>query len=281
MASDELLLPELSINHYLCPEGYPLEDFIDLVASTGAGAVGLTVRALEEMSVPDLKRLLDERGLRVASLNSAGYFLYRDGARAQAQRDLGERLIEAGAALDAETLVVITGGLSHGDWTLEEARARVAEGIAELAERARPAGVRLGLEPIHPMDVLDKGVVNTIAEGLAIAEPHDNVGLTIDLYHSWWDRDLWAVLRRARDKVYLYQVCNVVTRDPAAKPDRALFDEGVLEVGDIVRRVRGLGYAGFIEFELFPQHLRGRGAEEVIRAAVAQYRALTAPTAAQ
>ncbi|MEE8546101.1 MAG: sugar phosphate isomerase/epimerase family protein [Alphaproteobacteria bacterium] len=278
--SDGLALSELSINHYLCAQGYPLGDFIELVASTGAGAVGLTVRALDEISLPGLKRRLRDAGLRVSSLNSAGYFLYPDSARAQAQRDLGERLIEASAALEAETLVVITGGLSHGPWTLEEARARVAEGIAELAERARPAGVRLGLEPIHPMDVLDKGVVNTIAEALAIAEGRDNVGLTIDLFHSWWDRDLWAVLQRARDKVFLYQLCNVVARDAGAKPDRALFDEGMLDVGDIVQRIRDHGYAGFLEFELFPQHLRGRSTEDVVRAAAAQYRALAGPSAA-
>lgn len=276
MAVNERLLPELSINHYLCPEGYPLEDFIEQVAASGAGAVGLTVRALDEMSVADLKRLLDDHGLALASLNSAGFFLYRERARAETQRGLNERLIEASAALGAETLVVITGGLSHGDWSLAEARARVEEGLAELAGRARSAGVKLGLEPIHPMDVLEKGVVNTIADALAMAERHDNVGLTIDLFHSWWDQDLWAVLGRARDKVYLYQLCNVVERDAAAKPARALFDEGVLDVGDIVRRVRGQGYAGFLEFELFPQHLAGRGVEETIRAAVAQYRALMA-----
>ena len=44
-------MKRLSISHYLCPSGYPIERFFDAAASAGAGAVGLTVRALEENGV--------------------------------------------------------------------------------------------------------------------------------------------------------------------------------------------------------------------------------------
>lgn len=275
--SDRSHLRDLSINHYIWPDDAPVRDFIELVAGLGAGAVGLTARALDEIGANDLKRLLDDHGLGVSSLNSVGYFLHGDAAEAAARRDLSERLIEASAVLEAGSLTLIAGGLAHGDWTLEEARARVADGVAGLAERAGAAGVRLGLEPIHPMDTFGKGVVNTIAQALALAAPHDNVGLTLDLFHSWWDPDLSAVLDRAGDKVYLYQVCDVIETDPAMKPDRAPLGEGALDVGDIVRRVRRRGYAGLFEFELFPQHLKGRRAEDVIRAAAAECRDLLLP----
>lgn len=275
--SDRSHLRDLSINHYIWPDDAPVRDFIELVAGLGAGAVGLTARALDEMSAADLKRLLDEHDLRVSTLNSVGYFLYGDAAQAAARRDLSERLIEASAVLEAGSLTMIAGGLDHGNWTLEDARARVAEGAAELAERARAAGVRLGLEPIHPMDTFGKGVINTIAQALALVAAHDNLGLTIDLFHSWWDPDLLSVLDRAGDKVYVYQICNVIEGDPAVKPGRALPDEGALDVGEIVRQARARGYAGFIEFELFPQHLKGRPADDAIRAAVAQCREFLRP----
>jgi sugar phosphate isomerase/epimerase len=83
------------------------------------------------------------------------------------------------------------------------------------------------------------------------------------------------MLERAREKVFLYQLCNVVEPDPARKPDRTLFTDGALDVGEMVCTIRGHGYDGFLEFELFPPHLHGRDPNDVIRAAVEQYKAFS------
>ena len=78
----------LSINAYICPPDYPIARFLPLVAQTGASAVGLTIRALDEIPVPQLKARLNDLGLGVSTLNSAGYFLYHDVERSAQQTDL-------------------------------------------------------------------------------------------------------------------------------------------------------------------------------------------------
>ena len=94
-------------------------------------------------------------------------------------------------------LVLVCGPSVDGD--LEAARRFVAEGIAEVAPYAAQAGVRLGVEPLHPMFAGDRSVVVTLAEANALAEAFTDgtVGVVVDVYHVWWDPDVEAQIRRA------------------------------------------------------------------------------------
>lgn len=257
----------LSINFYICPPDIDLATFCGLAERAGARAVGLTLRALDEMTVPAIRALLDRHGLAVSSLNSAGYFLYGDTALAREQAARNRRLIESAAELNASTLVVIAGGIAHGDLALRGARARVADGIHELARAAAAWGVRLGLEMIHPLGVLQKGCVNTIASALALARDHDNLGLTLDFFHSWWDPDLPRLVEDETDRIALVQFCNVAAPDDPAQFVREEPGRGLVDVRGLLGDLGRVGYAGPVEFELFPEHLRGRSAAELIGAA--------------
>ena len=257
----------LSINFYVCPPDLGLTQFCDLAERAGAQAVGLTLRALDEMPVPAIRALLSRHGLAVSSLNSAGYFLYEDATLAREQAARNARLIAAAAELEAQTLVVIAGGVAHGTLALREARARVAEGIGELARAAARHGVNLGLEMIHPLGVLQKGCINTIASALALAREHDNLGLTLDFFHSWWDPDLYTLIETAVHKIRLVQFCNVAAPDDPAHFVREEAGHGLIDVAAILGEIRAAGFRGHFEFEMFPEHLRGRPAESMIEAA--------------
>ena len=264
----------LSINFYVCPESVSLPQFVGMAAGVGAQAVGLTVRALTEMSLPAISRLLQSHGLKVSSLNSAGYFLFGDAARASEQENLNARLIAAAAELEAQTLVVITGGISHGPWPLAEARARVEDGLLRLADQAARAKVHLGIEPIHPLGILQKGCVNSIADGLSLATRHAHVGLTIDFFHTWWDTRFTSVFEAAPEKTRLVQFCNVAVPDNPADFQREVPATGLLDVAGALHAIRARGYRGYFEFEMFPEHLRGRSVEAVLQAVGAYYAAI-------
>ena len=265
----------LAINYYVCPDATRLPLFAELAAAAGAQAVGLTVRAMQEMDVPATRALLRSHGLTVSSLNSVGYFLFGDAERARQQEELNLRLIAQAAELEAHTLVVIAGGISHGDLTLAHARARVEEGVLRLAEQAARAGVTLGLEPIHPAGILQKGCVNSLAHGLAIAQQHAHVGLTLDVFHTWWDTQFNSVFETSLEKMRLVQFCNVVTPDHPADFQRELPGTGLLDMTDLLLQLRARGYRGFFEFEMFPEHLRGRTVEQVLQAVGAYYAMLS------
>ncbi len=243
----------LSINHYICPADMAVPNFLDAVVAVGAGAVGVTARAIAETGAEALKTMLDERGLAVSSVNSAGYFARREGALID---DHDRRMVEAAAVLDAGAVCVISGGRGSGR-SIEAAQARVREGLRALAEIARPAGVRLGVEPIHPVDLIAKGCVNSIPDTLALIEDIDGVGMILDVNHSWWDPALPRICREHADRVALLQICNVIEPEPS-RPRREFLSGGLVDVAGLIAGFESDGYSGFYEFEIFPPDLRGR-----------------------
>ena len=253
-----------AVNHYICPEDWTVPQFLAAAVDAGAGAVGLTLRALDEVGAPELKVRLDDLGLKVSSLNSAGFFTHDDSARRVTQDGRNAELIEAAALLEANVLCVITGGKGLGVGTLEAARARIADRLGDLATQARAAGVRLGVEPIHPVDVLTKGCVNGIADGLALIGDDPALGLIVDVYHSWWDPMLWRVIAQMPQSVALIQLCNVIEPVVDRKPEREFLSAGEVDIPSLVNRWDDDGYQGWYEFELFAHHLRGRSVPEAI-----------------
>ncbi|WP_143672987.1 sugar phosphate isomerase/epimerase family protein, partial [Streptomyces sp. b94] len=107
--------------------------------------------------------------------------------------------IDEAAALSTDTLVLVSGGLPPGSRDLTGARERVAEALAVLAPYAAERGVRLAIEPLHPMYASDRCVVSTLAQALDLAErfPAEQVGVVVDTYHLWWDDRAPAQIARA------------------------------------------------------------------------------------
>ena len=93
-------------------------------------------------------------------------------------------------------LVLVCGPAPDGD--LEPARRQVLAGIEALVPHAAEHGVRLGIEPLHPMMIAERSVVVTLAQALDLAERFDaaTVGVVIDAYHVWWDPELERQIAR-------------------------------------------------------------------------------------
>ncbi len=266
-----MTLPRFAVNQYICPPGFGLDRFLDLAAGAGAEAVGLTRGGIEGVAPAELARMLRERGLGVSSLNSAGFFTLADEAAWRAQSALNERLVDTAAEIRAGALCVIAGGTEDRDPSA--ARAAVADRLAALDERAVDAGVRLGLEPVHPAELLDKSCVNTIAQARALTGGLRATGLLIDLYHSWWDPDL-GVLAQAPNDVVLFQLCGVARRDAGFGFGREPLGEGFVEPAPVLRGACKAGYDGRFEFEMFTRDLMGRAPDAMVEASARWYGAM-------
>ena len=78
------------------------------------------------------------------------------------------------------------------------AREMVRDGIGELLEYARPAGMPLAIEPLHPMYAADRACVNTMEHANDLCDELGmGVGIAVDVYHVWWDPHLKRELQRA------------------------------------------------------------------------------------
>jgi len=267
----------LSINHYIAPAGYPLAKFLGEAAAAGAGSVGLSERALSEADLSSLKRMLRERGLGVTSVNSAGFFLWADSERVQQQLSINATLLEAAAELSADTLVVIGGGLHDMGpqdvvSTLARARNTFEAELPALIEAAGRYGVRLGIEPMHPLRIFTKGTLNTLSQTAALCDRFPGLGVVLDLFHSWWEPELETALARLADRLTLVQLCGVTQpRQPDVLPKRCAMRDGVVDIRGIFRLLQKSGYRGRFEFELFAQDLDGRNVSDVIKMATVDF----------
>jgi sugar phosphate isomerase/epimerase len=245
----------LSVNHYICGEDTPFPEFAGMVAEAGIGSVGVTRAALLEMGVAALGQCLKDNGLGVSSLNSSGYFA---GTHPQNKVKFSDsEMIDIAAELGAVTLTVISGAAGDPAKPIADAHNLVESGLAEMAALAEAKGVILGVEPIHPNNVLARGCINTIAHGLKLVEPHASAKLLLDLNHSWWDPDFPGLLNEAPETVALIQMCNLKFDDGYAV-GRETLAAGDLDMTRLIGELMAGGFRGPFEFELFPGDLRGR-----------------------
>lgn len=178
----------LSINQETIKQ-WSLPELTEGCVKAGIDKVGLWRAPVQEYGVEATARLLSDAGLSVTSLCRGGFLTALDPAgRARALDDNRAALDEA-AGLSTDTLVLVSGGLPAGSKDLYGARERIADALGQLAPYAAERGVRLAIEPLHPMFASDRCVVSTLSQALDLAErfPADQVGVVVDTYHLWWD----------------------------------------------------------------------------------------------
>lgn len=268
-------LSRLSINQETIKQ-WSLPELAEGCAKAGIGKVGLWRAPVQEYGVEATARLLSDAGLSVTSLCRGGFFTALDPAgRARALDDNRAALDEA-AGLSTDTLVLVSGGLPEGSKDLYGARERIADALAELAPYAAERGVRLAIEPLHPMFASDRCVVSTLSQALDIAErfPAEQIGVVVDTYHLWWDDQAPAQIARAGagGRIHSFQLADWITPLPAG----VLLGRGQLGDGSVDFRafrtaVEATGFDGPIEVEIFNEALWARDGAEVLAEVAARY----------
>ena len=139
-------------------------------------------------------------------------------------------------------------------------------GIAALAPFAEAHGVRLGIEPLHPMYTASRSVIVTLAQALAIAKEigAGNVGVVIDVYHVWWDPELYRQIVNARGRILGLHLCDWLDPLPDFVNGRGMMGDGVADLRRIRQAVDAAGYRGPIEIEIFNEQLWAMQADELI-----------------
>jgi sugar phosphate isomerase/epimerase len=257
-----------------------LETAVRVTAAAGATSIGLWRESVAEVGVPRTAKLVDEVGLRVSSLCRGGFFTMLEGAERRAALVDNRRAIDEAAALGAPVLVLVAGGLPSHSKDLTGARGRVLDAVGELAPVAADAGVRLAIEPLHPMYVTDRAVVSTLGQALDIATefPSRCVGVVVDTFHVFWDPAILDEIARAGDRIASYQVCDWATPLPAnVLLARHQPGDGVIDFASLTRAVIAAGYTGDIEVEIFNQAIWDADARETAASTVAAFQRVVAP----
>ncbi|MGW3566368.1 sugar phosphate isomerase/epimerase family protein [Streptomyces sp. NPDC000941] len=271
-------LTRLSLNQETIKQ-WSLPELAEGCVKAGVPGVGLWRAPVQEYGVEAAARLIRDAGLAVTSLCRGGFFTAIDPAERAAALADNRAAIDEAATLGTDTLILVSGGLPSGSRDLFAARERIADALAELAPYAAERGVRLAIEPLHPMYASDRCVVSTLAQALDLAErfPADQVGVVVDTYHLWWDDTVADQIARAGagGRIASFQLADWITPLPeGVLLGRGQLGDGAVDFRWFRERVDATGFDGPIEVEIFNPALWARDGAEVLAEVADRYRTL-------
>ncbi|MFJ9582091.1 sugar phosphate isomerase/epimerase family protein [Streptomyces sp. NPDC101191] len=250
-----------------------LPDLVAHCVRLGVPGVGLWRAPVQEYGVEAAAALVRGAGLAVTTLCRGGFFT------TEGWEEENRAAIDECVTLGTDTLVLVSGGLPPGSRDLAGARTRIAEAIGALAPYAGERGVRLAIEPLHPMYASDRCAISTLDQALDIAErfPAEQVGVVVDTYHLWWDERAPAAVARAgaAGRVHSFQLADWTTPLPAGVLDgRGQLGTGAIDLPAWAALVEKAGYTGPVEVELFNDALWRRDGAEVLEETLAAFLAV-------
>jgi sugar phosphate isomerase/epimerase len=252
--------PELlSLNTATVRERWTLPEIIEGCARHGIRAIAPWRDQVEQCGLEAAAKLIRTHELRLSGYCRGGAFPAADAAGRARARDDNRRALDEAVALGAECLILVVGGMPPGSKDIAGARLQVEEGIAWLLEQARPLGMKLAIEPLHPMYAADRACVNTLAQandicdrlgdGVGVAD----IGVAVDVYHVWWDPALEREIVRAgrAGRIHAFHVCDWLVPTTDLLLDRGMMGDGVIDIPRIRGWVEAAGFAGCVEVEIF------------------------------
>ncbi len=255
-------------------KSWTLRQLVDGCARAGIGGIAPWRDIVQDAGAQQAGRLLRDAGIAATCLCRGGLFPAADEAGRRAAIVENRRAVDEAAAIDAQCLVLIGGGLPKGSRDLAGAHAQVRDGLAALLPYARDAGVRLALEPLHPMYAADRACINTLAHANDLCDDlGDDLGIAVDVYHVWWDPDLAREIARAGKRIVTYHVCDWLVPTTDFLTDRGMMGDGVIDLRGIRALVEDAGYAGLIDVEIFSaKNWWTRDPDEVLRISAERFR---------
>lgn len=307
-------LDRLSLNT-ATTKAWTLREAVEGAVRAGVPAVGLWRDRVQEAGLETAARLVAGAGLRVSSLCRGGFLTAADDDGIAVALDDNRAAIVEAATVGTSELVVVVGGLPAANAPgsaarpyptgslrreageastpgpvaadpardVVAARQRVADRIADLVPFATAHGVRIALEPLHPMFAADRAVVSTLGQALDLAAPFppEAVGVVVDTYHVWWDPDLQHQIARAGSerRIASYQVCDwnlPLAADPLLS--RGYMGDGYVDFASIGGWITSAGYTGDVEVEIFNQQVWDTPGDDVLTTVEDRYRRYVLPS---
>ncbi|WP_337175440.1 sugar phosphate isomerase/epimerase family protein [Paludisphaera sp.] len=266
----------LSINTATLRGQWGLREILDGCARHGIRGVSPWRDQVHAMGLGEAAAKVREHGFTVTGYCRGGMFPGATEAERLAARDDNRRAVDEALTLGSQCLVLVVGGLPKGSKDIAGARSQARDGIGELLDYSRPAGMPLAIEPLHPMYAADRACVNTTAHANDLCDEmgDDGLGVALDVYHVWWDPEIHRQIARAGARRLLaFHVCDwlVPTRDILL--DRGMMGDGVIDIAGLRAAVEAQGYRGFHEVEIFSaEDWWKRPPDEVLATCVERHR---------
>ncbi|MEC9053781.1 MAG: sugar phosphate isomerase/epimerase family protein [Verrucomicrobiota bacterium] len=257
--------PELAV-HTFTTRGWSMSECIEGYARRGIGGISVWRETLEGEDLCSVRKHMTDAGLEGMALVRGGFFTGASaGERVAAIEKTRECLLEAEAL--GLPLVVLVCGATPGQ-TARENYEQIRDGIGVIAEEAARMGIRLSIEPLHPVYAGDRSGICSLrdANNLAGELSLPNVGVAVDVYHVFWEVDLQDQLQRCADHGWLdaYHICDFKPEQEDILLDRGIMGEGSIALGEIDKWVHEAGFEGRREVEIFSRKWWNRDQDEFL-----------------
>ena len=243
---------------------------------SGEGVKGITVwrDALANRDIKQTGQLLRDQGLNIVSLCRGGFFPNKEKEKRKLGIEDNLKAIDEAAELGAPLIVLVCG--ADPAQSLEDSRKQIQEGIQTILSQAKAAGIRLAIEPLHPMYADTRSAINTLAQANDMAEQINSsyVGIAVDVYHLWWDPNLEQEIKRCgeNDHLFAFHICDWNSPTVDILLDRGLMGDGCIPINKIRSWVEATGFEGFYEVEIFYNKYRQQDQSHFLKKIIKAYK---------
>ncbi|MDF1862008.1 MAG: sugar phosphate isomerase/epimerase [Verrucomicrobiales bacterium] len=273
MSASELSDTSKLCVHTITTKPWSIEEAMDKYSEAGIGGITVWRQWLDGRDIASVGGKLRERNLEIVSLCRGGFFPAKTQLGLDEAIEDNRRAIREAAELGAPMIVLVCGAVPGQP--LEESRKQIADGIAAVLPLAEEHGIRLAIEPLHPLYADDRSAINTMASANAVCDQldHSLVGIAADVYHIWWDPDLAAQIQLTGEKgrLFAFHICDWLTPTSDLLNDRGLMGEGCIDVRGIRAMVEATGFSGFNEVEVFSDRWWSQDQDEFLQAIRSAY----------
>lgn len=216
---------------------------------------------------------LPAAGLTVCSFQASVHALLPTHLKPK-PRDLAARfdafsktLTEFAPQLPGTVFVLNTGAADDGN--VERAFTQTVDAYRELARIAAGHGVRLALEPLHPLAMNEDTFAWNLSDAMEIVEAVGDpaLGICADIWNLAGQHELEAQVAACGDRIFVAQVSDF--RRPRSYLDRLAVGDGNLDFAAFLRGLVAAGYHGPLVLEIFskdvPDSLYDGNLDAVVR----------------
>ncbi|HDL19356.1 MAG TPA: sugar phosphate isomerase/epimerase [Bacteroidetes bacterium] len=226
---------------------------IENYAQAGVKGISVWRDRLADKSPVQLGEEIRKAEIEIVSLVRGGFFPGKTEAERNAAIDENRLIIDEAAGLGAPMLVLVCGAVPGQ--AIRQSLDQIEKGLATILPCAEKNGVKLVIEPLHPMYADSRSAIATMKTANDFAEKFDSpfLGVAVDVFHVWWDPDLEAEIKRCGDngKLMAFHICDWKQDMEDMLNDRGLMGEGIIRIGEIRCWMENSGFNGFHEVEIF------------------------------